>query len=110
ATPHWLPEGDKASAGISVSAAATKNACSVCVSVNNGSASGGALLPAAGACAAPARGGKNAAAAGAAPSQEMRRPIGIASSATATSPFLSICASVRLFATTAINPAPCPSL
>jgi hypothetical protein len=37
ATPQSLPDGDNSSAGIMVSAAAAKNACSVAVNVSNGS-------------------------------------------------------------------------
>src|SRR5579863_5837596 len=41
ATPQSLPEGDSWSGGMIVSAAATKNACSVAVNVSSGSSTGG---------------------------------------------------------------------
>src|SRR5580704_348010 len=87
ATPHWLPDGDRSSAGISVSAAATKKACSVCVNVSSGSASG--VLAALGAvCASAATGGaKDAATAVPAPIRKLRRRIGLLSSAIAPARF-----------------------
>jgi hypothetical protein len=45
ATPHWLPDGDSSSAGIRVSEAATQKACSVGVSVNNGSGAASVASP-----------------------------------------------------------------
>src|ERR1700683_3881220 len=90
ATPHWLPDGDKSSAGISVSAAATKKACSVAVSVSSGSASGGALAALGPVCGPAATGGaKDAATAVPAPMRKLRRRIGLLSSAMAPSRFQS---------------------
>src|SRR5580693_6105320 len=86
ATPHWLPDGDKSSAGINVSAAATKKACSVAVSVSSGSASDGGLAVLGAVCASAATGGaKDAATAVPAPIRKLRRRIGILSSAMAPS-------------------------
>src|SRR5580704_11943359 len=88
ATPHWLPDGDKSSAGISVSAAATQKACSVCVSVSSGSTSGGALAGLAAVCASAATGGaRDAATAVPAPIRKLRRRIGLLSSAIAPARF-----------------------
>src|SRR3984885_7775034 len=88
ATPHWLPDGDKSSAGISVSAAATKKACSVAVNVSSGSTSGGALAMLGAVCASAATGGaKDAATAVPAPIRKLRRRIGLLSSAMAPSRF-----------------------
>src|SRR6202047_3095590 len=89
ATPHWLPDGDKSSAGISVSAAATKKACSVAVSVSSGSTSGGTLAALGAVCASTATGGaKDAATAVPAPIRKLRRRIGLLSSAMTPSRFL----------------------
>src|SRR5579863_8182932 len=44
ATPQSLPEGDSWSGGMIVSAAATKNACSVAVNVSSGSSTGGGCV------------------------------------------------------------------
>src|SRR3984957_4323281 len=86
ATPHWLPDGDKASAGISVSAAATKKACSVAVKVSSGSTSSGTLAALGAVCASAATGGaKDAATAVPAPIRKLRRRIGLLSSAMAPS-------------------------
>src|SRR5580704_19602160 len=82
ATPHWLPDGDKSSAGINVSAAATTKACSVGVSVSSGSTSGGALAALGAVCASGATGAaKEAATAVPAPIRKLRRRIGLVSSA-----------------------------
>src|ERR1700733_2180544 len=92
ATPHWLPDGDKSSAGISVSAAATKKACSVAVNVSSGSTSGGALAMLGAVCASAATGGaKDAATAVPAPIRKLRRRIGLLSSAMAPSRFPIFC-------------------
>src|ERR1700684_289100 len=92
ATPHWLPDGDKSSAGISVSATATKKACSVGVSVSNGSTSGGVLEVPGAVCASAATGGaKDAATAVPAPMRKLRRRIGLLSSAIAPSRFADFC-------------------
>src|SRR5262245_42660931 len=81
ATPHWPPEGDSSSAGMIVSAAATKKACSVAVSVSSGSGSAAAAATAAGACAcAGAVGVSPAATAVPAPNRKLRRAIGLLSS------------------------------
>ena len=80
ATPHSLPEGENSSAGMIVSAAATKKACSVAVSVSSGSGSGagdGAGVPC-GLCASA--GVRPVATAVPAPSRKLRRAIGILSS------------------------------
>src|SRR5580700_9750277 len=87
ATPHWLPDGDKSSAGISVSAAAIKKACSVGVSVSSGSTSGGTLATFAALCAPAATGAaKDAATAVPAPNRKLRRRTGLPSSVMEPSP------------------------
>src|SRR6202035_4138367 len=83
ATPQSLPEGESWSAGMIVSTAATKNACSVAVNVSSGSSTGGAAaVVAAGAvddvaslvcCAAAGAAGASAAAP--ATVKNSRRPI-----------------------------------
>src|SRR5262245_65077937 len=81
ATPHWLPEGDSSSAGMIVSVAATKKACSVAVRVSSGSGSATAAAAAAGACAcAGAAGASPAATAVPAPRRKLRLAIGLLSS------------------------------
>src|SRR5579862_734478 len=88
ATPHWLPDGDKSSAGINVSAAATKKACSVAVSVSSGSTSGATLAAPGALCASAATGAANdAATAVPAPIRKLRRRIGLLSSTMAPSRF-----------------------
>src|SRR5262245_51786269 len=94
ATPHSLPEGESSSAGMIVSAAATKKACSVAVSVSSGWGSGAgdaAGVPCGFCASAGAVGARPVATAVPAPSRKLRRAIGILSSGTrlsvmATSP------------------------
>src|SRR5581483_4393620 len=92
ATPHSLPDGDRSSAGMNVSTAATTKACSVGVSVSSGSGCGAAAAGcapataafAACACAAGAIPAATAVPATPAPHRNLRR--GIVSSAMASLP------------------------